>query len=140
MSESARHLVEQVFGARPVRQWVLRSPCPLRSLFAGKPDAIGPVPGFVHRVIADRLAAQAGVPREATQCGAVTLSDGAQSRAPPVGRTACVPSRSPADSSHAVAGADEEGFEPSGNWLIDYIKRIGPERGGRPLPEPCEAG
>ena len=43
MAESARHLVEDVFGPRPVRQWVLSVPYPLRFLFASKPDAIGPV-------------------------------------------------------------------------------------------------
>ena len=36
MAESARHLVEAVFGARPVRQWVLSFPYPLRVLFASK--------------------------------------------------------------------------------------------------------
>jgi len=61
MAESARHLVEDVFGPRPVRQWVLSVPVPLRFLFASKPEAIGPVLGIVHRVIAGWLADQAGV-------------------------------------------------------------------------------
>ncbi|STY67603.1 Putative transposase [Micrococcus luteus] len=73
MAESARHLVEEVFGPRPVRQWVLSFPYPLRFLFASKPEAIGPVLGIVHRVIAGWLADQAGVPRDTAQCGAVTL-------------------------------------------------------------------
>jgi len=59
MAESARHLVEEVFGPRPVRQWVLSFPYPLRFLFASRPDAIGPVLGIVHRVIVGWLAAQA---------------------------------------------------------------------------------
>jgi hypothetical protein len=46
---------------------------PLRLLFASKPDAIGPVLGIVHRVIAGWLADQAGVERARAQCGAVTL-------------------------------------------------------------------
>jgi ribosomal protein S27E len=37
MAESARHLVGEVFGARPVRQWVLSFPYPLRLLFASSP-------------------------------------------------------------------------------------------------------
>ncbi|MFN9740171.1 MAG: transposase zinc-binding domain-containing protein, partial [Pseudomonadota bacterium] len=37
MAESARHLADDVFGARPVRQWVLSVPFPLRWLFASKP-------------------------------------------------------------------------------------------------------
>jgi len=73
MAESARHLVEEVFGPRPVRQWVLSVPVALRFLFASKPAAIGPVLGIVHRVIADWLAAQTGVDRASAQCGAVTL-------------------------------------------------------------------
>ena len=81
MAESARHpstglrtgLVEEVFGPRPVRQWVLSVPVPLRFLFASKPEAIGPVLGIVHRVIAGWLADQAGVDRACAQCGAVTL-------------------------------------------------------------------
>ncbi|MGQ6516197.1 transposase, partial [Serratia sp. IR-2025] len=44
-----------------------------RFLFASKPEAIGPVLGIVHRVIAGWLADQAGVPRDTAQCGAVTL-------------------------------------------------------------------
>ena len=58
MAESARHLVEEVFGPRPVRQWVLSVPVPLRFLFASKPETIGPVLGIVHRVIAGWLADQ----------------------------------------------------------------------------------
>jgi hypothetical protein len=73
MAESARHLVEEVFGPRPVRQWVLSVPVPLRFLFASKPEAIGPVLGIVHRVIAGWLAAQTGVDRASAQCGTVTL-------------------------------------------------------------------
>ncbi|EMR0528118.1 transposase zinc-binding domain-containing protein, partial [Pseudomonas aeruginosa] len=73
MAESARHLVEEVFGPRPVRQWVLSFPYPLRFLFASKPEAIGPVLGIVQRVIAGWLANQAGVDRASAQCGVVTL-------------------------------------------------------------------
>jgi len=46
---------------------------PLRFLFASKPEAIGPVLGIVHRVIAGWLADRAGVDRARAQCGAVTL-------------------------------------------------------------------
>ena len=52
MAESARHLAEAVFGPRPVRQWMLSFPYPLRFLFASRPEAIGPVLGIVTRVIA----------------------------------------------------------------------------------------
>ena len=73
MAESARHLVEDVFGARPVRQWVLSFPYPLRFLFASKPDAIGSVLAIVQRVIGGWLADQASVERASAQGGAVTL-------------------------------------------------------------------
>jgi len=73
MAESARHLVEEVFGPRPVRQWVLSVPVPLRFLFASKPEAIGPVLGIVHRVIAGWLADQAGVDRASAECGTLSL-------------------------------------------------------------------
>lgn len=73
MAESARHLVEEVFAARPVRQGVLSFPYPLRWLLASKPEAIGPVLGIVQRVIAGGLAGQAGIDRASAQCGAVTL-------------------------------------------------------------------
>jgi hypothetical protein len=85
MAESARHLAEQVFGPRPVRQWVLSFPfrplrgnarvarCaasplrdsfgPLRFLFASKLGTIGPVLAIVHRVIARWLADQTGIDR-----------------------------------------------------------------------------
>jgi hypothetical protein len=73
MAESARHLVEEVFGTRPVRQWVLSFPYPLRFLFASKPEAIGPVLAIVHRVIAGWLSDQADIDRTRAHCGAVTL-------------------------------------------------------------------
>ncbi|MGP5761547.1 transposase [Pseudomonas aeruginosa] len=73
MTESARLLAEDLFGARPIRQWVLSFPFPLRFLFSARPEAIGPVLGVVYRAIAGFLADQARVPRTETQCGAVTL-------------------------------------------------------------------
>ncbi len=73
MAESARHLVEEVFGPRPVRQWVLSVPFPLRLLFASKPEVIGPVLGIVQRIIGSWLADQAGIKRANARCGAVTL-------------------------------------------------------------------
>jgi hypothetical protein len=73
MAESAKHLVEDVFGPRPVRQWVLSFPYPLRFLFASKPEVLGPVLGIVQRVIAAWLADRAGVRRNVARTGAVTL-------------------------------------------------------------------
>ena len=49
-------------GVRPAAGAAMGAefPYPLRFLFAGKPDAISPVLGIVHRVIAGWLADQAG--------------------------------------------------------------------------------
>ena len=68
MAESARHLVDDVFGARPVRQWVLSVPFPLHWLLASKPQVIGPVLAIVQRVIGNWLADQAGVGRASAVC------------------------------------------------------------------------
>ena len=73
MAESARLLAEDVFGPRPVRQWVLSFPFLLRFLFASRPESIGPVLAIVYRVIAGWLADEAGIPRASAQSGAVTL-------------------------------------------------------------------
>ena len=82
--------MEEVFGPRPVRQWVLSFPfrplrgnarvarCafasplrgslgPLRFLFASKPETIGPVLAILHRVVAGWLADQTGIDRASAQ-------------------------------------------------------------------------
>ena len=41
MAESAALLVDEVFPARPFRQWVLTVPFPLRFLFAAYPELMG---------------------------------------------------------------------------------------------------
>ena len=61
MVEAAALLVDEVFPARPVRQWVLSVPFPLRSLFAAYPDLMGKVLGIVTRAISTHLAQQARV-------------------------------------------------------------------------------
>ena len=66
MAESARHLVEEVFGPCPVRQWVLSFPYPLRSLFASKPEAIGPADGAG---VAAKLSGDGDIGESCTQQG-----------------------------------------------------------------------
>ena len=41
-----------MFAERPVRQWVLSFPYPLRFLFASRPALMDQVLGIVYRVIA----------------------------------------------------------------------------------------
>lgn len=55
MAESAALLVDEVFPAQPVRQWVLNVPYPLRYLFASRPEVTGRVLGIVYRCIATHL-------------------------------------------------------------------------------------
>ena len=73
MVESAALLVDEVFPARPIRQWVLTVPFPLRLLFAAYPALMGKVLAIVTRAISNHLARQAGLTRREAATGAVTL-------------------------------------------------------------------
>jgi len=73
MVESAALLVDEVLPARPIRQWVLTVPFPLRFLFAAYPELMGKVLGIVTRTISTHLARQAGFTRRKAPTGAVTL-------------------------------------------------------------------
>lgn len=59
--------------ARPIRQWVLTVPFPLRFRFAAYPELMSRVLGIVTRVISIHLAHQAGLTRKEAPTGAVTL-------------------------------------------------------------------
>lgn len=73
MAEAAALLVDEVFPAQPVRQWVLSFPYPLRFLFANKPEVMTRVLAIVYRVIATHLIRKAGFTRTHAHTGAVTL-------------------------------------------------------------------
>jgi len=73
MVESAALLVDEVLPARPIRQWVLTVPFPLRFLFAAYPELMSRVLGIVTRTIATHLAHQAGLSKREAPTGAVTL-------------------------------------------------------------------
>ena len=73
MAESAALLVDDVFPARPVRQWVLSVPWQLRFLFAHDPAIMGAALGVVHRCITSYLIAKARSTRDGACTGAVTL-------------------------------------------------------------------
>jgi len=73
MAESAALLVDAVLPRRPIRQWVLSFPYPLRFLFATRPAILGQVLGIVYRVIAAHLVKQAGQTPPTARAGAVTL-------------------------------------------------------------------
>ncbi len=66
-------LVDEVFPAQPVRQWVLSFPYPLRFLFASRPAIMSKVLGIVYRCIATHLIKKAGFSCTTARTGAVTL-------------------------------------------------------------------
>jgi len=74
MVDSATHLVEEVLPKRPIRQWVLSVPYPLRYLFATNPKVMSQVLTIVHRVISTFLIKRAcKTVKSGAQSGAVTL-------------------------------------------------------------------
>jgi len=73
MVETAALLADEVFPAKPIRQWVLTVPFPLRFLFAAYPELMSKVLGIVTRAISTHLARQAGFTKRAAPTGAVTL-------------------------------------------------------------------
>ena len=73
MAESAALLVDEVLPHRPMRQWVLSVPHPLRYLFASQPKVMGKVLGIVYRTLATHLIHKAGYKKPEAHTGAVTL-------------------------------------------------------------------
>ena len=73
MADSAALLVDDILPHKPMRQWVLSVPFPLRFLFARDPAVMGKVLGIVYRAIATHLIHQAGFTKTTAQAGAVTL-------------------------------------------------------------------
>jgi hypothetical protein len=73
MVDGAAWLIDQVLPERPIRQWVLSLPFPLRFLLATHPAPIGRALGIVYRVIAAHLDRQAGYKRQTARTGLATL-------------------------------------------------------------------
>lgn len=73
MAETAALLVDDVLPHKPIRQWVLSFPYPLRFLLASNPQVITKVLGIVNRVISTRLIKKAGFEKATAYTGAVTL-------------------------------------------------------------------
>ena len=73
MAETAALLVDDVLPHKPIRQWVLSFPYPLRFLLANNPQVLSKVLGIVNRVISTHLIKKAGVKATQAQTGAVTL-------------------------------------------------------------------
>lgn len=74
MADSAAHLVDAVLPKRPIGQWVLSVPFPLRFLFATNPGVMSQVLAIVHRGISTFLIHHADMTvKSGAQSGAVTL-------------------------------------------------------------------
>ena len=74
MAESAALLVDEVFPHKPLRQWVLSFPFPLRLLFAKDPQIMGLVLNLIHRAISTYLIKKAGFKKKSgAKTGSVTF-------------------------------------------------------------------
>ena len=73
MSESAIHLVDEVLPVKPIRQWVLSFPIPIRLLLAVRPKIMAEILNIVTRTISGHLCKKAGLKRAQAKTGAVTL-------------------------------------------------------------------
>jgi hypothetical protein len=74
MVDTAAHLVDRVFPAVPIRQWVMTVPHRLRYLLAFDPELVTAVYGvFTRAVFAGLKRRSQSVPDRRTQCGAVTF-------------------------------------------------------------------
>jgi hypothetical protein len=73
MVETAALLVDHVLPHRPIRQWVLSFPCPLRFVLANHPQVIGNVLGIVNRANSTYLINKAGLKVSQAYTGAVTI-------------------------------------------------------------------
>ena len=74
MAESAAHLVDEVLPYKPLRQWVLSFPFPLRLLFAKDPQLTGSVLNLVLRAISTYLIKKAGFKKKSgPKTGSVTF-------------------------------------------------------------------
>jgi len=69
MADSAALLVDEVLPKKPIRQWVLTVPFPLRFLFAAYPELMSKVLGIVTRALFTHLAHQAGFKKKEAHTG-----------------------------------------------------------------------
>jgi hypothetical protein len=73
MVESAALLVDEVLPEKPIRQWVLSVPFPLRWLFASEPEVMSKALLIATRVISTYLIKKTGFTQKTAKTGAVTL-------------------------------------------------------------------
>ncbi len=73
MVETAALLVDDVLLHKPIRQWLLSFPYPLRFLLANSPQVVSSLLSIVNRVISTHLIKKAGFNKTQAHTGAVTL-------------------------------------------------------------------
>jgi hypothetical protein len=73
MTDGAALLADEVLPAKPIRQWVLSLPLPLRFLLATDPAALTRVLGIAYRTISAHVLKRARLTRASGATGAVTL-------------------------------------------------------------------
>jgi hypothetical protein len=73
MGETAALLVNDVLPHKPIRQWVLSFPYPLRFLLANSPQVVSSLLCIVNRAISTHLIKKAGFNKTQAHTGAVTL-------------------------------------------------------------------
>ncbi len=73
MAVTTALLMDDVLPHKPIQQWVLSFPYPLRFLLANNPQVMGKVLGIVNRAISRHLIKKAGFKRSTAKTGAVTL-------------------------------------------------------------------
>ncbi len=65
--------MDDVLPHKPIRQWVLSFPYPLRFLLASNPQVVTKVLGIVNRIISIHLIKKAGFRKATAHTGAITL-------------------------------------------------------------------
>jgi Putative transposase/Transposase zinc-binding domain len=73
MSETAAHLADQILPIKPIRQWVLSFPIPIRLILAVRPKIMAEVLHITNTCISAYLRRKAGLKRSNSKTGAVTL-------------------------------------------------------------------
>ena len=73
MSETAAHLVDSVLPLKPVRQWVISFPFPIRLCLAVRPKIMAKALDITHTTISAFYRNKAKLPKSKSKTGAVTL-------------------------------------------------------------------
>lgn len=73
MNETATHLVDSVLPTKPIRQWVISFPFPIRLCLAVRPKIMGKALDITHTTISAYYRKKANLPKAKSKTGAVTL-------------------------------------------------------------------